>query len=141
MTIEILRTRKLIRCEKLFFFAGLLVASSSTILAQKGPVGLWLTKKKDAKVEIVQQRNKRIEGKIVWVKSLIDKDQKHIGVVILRNFILNKNGKEYDGKILHTGQNKFYSGIVYNKNEKTLSVKGYIRAPILGTMETWTRVK
>ncbi len=125
--------------------------------AEESPVGLWKSiddKSGKAKALIrITETGGELQGKIekLFLEADADKnpkcdkcdgankDQPIVGMTIL--FGLKKDGDEYNGgKILDPANGKLYSSkLNVIENNKKLSVRGYIGAPLFGRSQTWLR--
>jgi uncharacterized protein (DUF2147 family) len=98
--------------------------------------GIWLTQKKDSRIEITRNPDGSYTGKIVWAEP---PHQDYVGTTVMK-------GVEYD-----SGLSKYTCPWIYDPrigvtahgtitvNGDTLNVKAY--KGILSKMETFTRVK
>lgn len=141
------------------FMTGLFsLGCISSAFADEGPSGLWKTiddKTGKAKALVrITEVNGELQGKIekLFIEAEgVDKnpkcdkcegerkDQPIIGMTIL--YGLKKDGDEYSGgKILDPNNGKTYSSkLSLTDNNKKLSVRGYIGAPMFGRTQTWLR--
>jgi uncharacterized protein (DUF2147 family) len=127
--------------------------------AQDTPVGLWkniddVSGKPKALIRITET-NGVLEGKIEKLFRDADQDQNPVcdkcsdvrknqpilGMVMLNG--LKKDGNEYNGgEILDPNNGKTYKvRLTPVEGGKTLAVRGYIGAPLLGRTQTWLRVE
>lgn len=117
-------------------------------------VGIWLTAKKDAKIEIFKQKDKYF-GKIVWLKEptedgkpKVDKENPDeklrmraiMGLLILKNFVYVGENKWKDGEIYDPKSGKTYNCKMELEKSNQLDIRGYIGISLFGRSETWTRV-
>lgn len=109
-------------------------ASFSKALAQQS-LGIWLTEKKDAKVEILSTANGLYEGKIIWLNTNTSEAKALIGTAVLRK-LKKVNDNKYEGKAFEPLSKKEYNCTVTLKNATTLVVRGYIG--IFGSSQNWT---
>ncbi len=116
--------------------------------------GIWLTEKKDGKVEIFRTGNSW-SGKLIWGNSILDEKgkPKHDiynpdpklrsrslqGMVILTGLEYD-DGKWQNGKIYNSLTGKTYSVVVTLKGN-SLDLRGYIGFPILGKTTVWQRLE
>jgi uncharacterized protein (DUF2147 family) len=126
-----------------------ILSLSSNIYAQSSNsiLGIWVTEKRDGKVEIYKQ-NDKLFGKIVWGKIEGVKDDKNpnpklrdkplIGLVILKNFINDGANKWTDGKIYDPENGKTYSCNMKLIGGK-LEIRGYVGISMFGRTSVWTR--
>lgn len=116
-------------------------------------LGEWYNGTKEAKVQIYKTGDK-YSGKIVWLKEpnrdgkpkLDDKNpdpskrnNKIIGLVMLKNFTNVAPNKWENGKIYDPKNGKEYSCEITLKDPKTLDVRGYIGISLIGRTDKWTR--
>lgn len=139
---------------KLVFVFACMISVSSVVKAQADKIeGIWLTDKKDAKIQIYKGKDGKFYGKIVWLKDgfkdgkpKVDENnpkenlQKHplIGLVILKGF--EKDEEKYsDGTIYDPENGKTYD-CKMNYKGKTLSIRGYIGLSLFGRTAIWEKV-
>lgn len=116
-------------------------------------LGEWFNGSKEAKIQIFKTGS-TYSGKIVWLKipnkdgkpKVDDKNpdaskrnNKVLGLQILRDFVSTKEDKWENGKIYDPKNGKEYSCEMTLKNPKTLDVRGYIGISLIGRTDTWTR--
>lgn len=116
-------------------------------------LGEWYNGTKEAKVQIYKTGN-TYSGKIVWLKEpnrngkpkLDDKNpdaskrnNKVLGLVMLRNFVNTADNKWEKGKIYDPKNGKEYSCEMTLKSPKVLDVRGFIGFSFIGRTDTWTR--
>jgi uncharacterized protein (DUF2147 family) len=115
--------------------------------------GIWLTEKKDGKVEIYKT-GRTWSGKLIWGNTALDENGKPrrdvlnpdpklrakpiLGLVIITGMEY-KDGKWQDGKIYDSTSGKTYSITVTIKGN-SLALRGYIGILLLGKTTIWTRV-
>jgi len=115
--------------------------------------GIWLTEKKDGKVEIYKT-GRTWSGKLIWGNTALDENGKPkrdalnpdpklrskpiLGLVIITGMEY-KDGKWQNGKIYDSTSGKIYSITVTIKGN-SLALRGYIGIPLLGKTTVWTRV-
>ncbi len=134
-----------------------LIFTCRAALAQVNPEdrikGIWLTEKKDGKVEIFRS-GKTWAGKLIWGNSTSDENgkPKHDvlnpdeklrsrliqGMVIITGLVYD-DGKWRGGKIYDSTTGKSYN-IVVTINGNTMELRGYIGIPLLGKTTVWQRV-
>lgn len=138
----------------IFIISGIIIAQvakdNDTVL------GVWLTGKNDAKVQIFKKNNKYY-GKIIWLKTPNDENGKPkvdkenpdeslrkrqiMGLEILTDFEYDGDYTWEDGDIYDPKSGNTYSCKMYlSKDFKTLEVRGYIGISLFGRTETWKRV-
>jgi uncharacterized protein (DUF2147 family) len=125
----------------LFISSHVLAQSSNNIL------GIWISEKRDGKIEIYQQGDK-LFGKIVWTKIAGAKDDKNpdtklrnkplLGLVILTNFKNDGANQWSDGKIYDPESGKTFSCNMKLKEGK-LEIRGYVGISMFGRTSVWTR--
>lgn len=111
--------------------------------------GIWLSPKKDSKIEIFQSGNK-FYGKIIWGTGSSPKDVKNpdktlrnrdlIGLSILNGFVFDGDDTWEDGTIYDPREGKTYSCKMEMDGMNKLKIRGFIGISLLGRTETWTRV-
>ena len=118
-------------------------------------LGVWKNSSGKGHIQIYKQDHK-FYGKIVWLKDALDTegnpkvDKKNsdpakrkaslLGMVMLRDFSY-KNGEWNGGRIYNPSDGKEYKGLMKLKDQKTLTVRGYMGISLLGKSDTWTRIK
>ena len=120
-------------------------------------VGTWLTKEKDAHIQIMQQGD-RIGGRLVWAKEAKDglgkpkvdvknpnvrlRSQPVLGMQFMRDFVYTGNNQYENGTIYDARNGKTYKCKLTLTDKNTLDVRGYVGAAWmgLGRTTTWTRV-
>ncbi len=131
----------------------------SEIYAQKSEkniIGIWLTEDKRAAVKIFKKEN-LFFGKIVWEKDPCDKNgnpNKDInnpdpklrnkllnGLIIMKKIKYNFSEKKGKGEIYNPENGKTYKINVELTDKNTLEVRGYIGIPLIGSTNTWKRIK
>lgn len=140
--------------------AGLVLAACSAMAcAQSSPAGLWRTIDDETKTEKSMVRITDSGGVFTGkIEKLSDptkqdatcdkcsdarKDQKVIGMVIIQGVRKTEGEDRYDGgEILDPNNGKAYKVRMSLKDGgKTLEVRGYIGAPMLGRTQVWQRVE
>lgn len=117
-------------------------------------IGTWLNSSGKGQIQIYKQGNKYY-GKLIWLKEPNDEkgkpkldannpnDELKIkplsGLIILRDF-KHDDGEWTGGRIYDPQNGKDYKCFMKLKDNKTLSVRGYIGISLLGRTEVWTRV-
>jgi len=131
-----------------FFFA---LRANTQVKPEERIKGIWLTEKKDGKVEIYQTGHTWC-GKLIWGNTVIDENGKPrhdvlnpdpklrsrpiLGMVIITGLVY-RDGKWRDGNIYDSTTGKTYSISVNGNN---LELRGYIGIPLLGKTTIWQRV-
>jgi uncharacterized protein (DUF2147 family) len=129
--------------------------------AQDTPVGLWKTIDDDGKTEKslvrIIEREGALTGKIERLLDPSDKpdalcemctDERKVkpilGMTVIRD-VRRRDGEKYvweGGEILDPDNGKTYRvRLTLDAAGKTLAVRGYIGAPMLGRTQTWIRVQ
>lgn len=146
-------TLKQVYMKLVFVFACMLIISSVAQAQADKIEGIWLTDKKDAKIQIYKAKDGKFYGKIVWLKDgykdgkpKVDENnpkgnlQKNplMGLVILKGF--EKDEEKYsDGTIYDPENGKTYD-CKMNYKGKTLSIRGYIGFSLFGRTAIWEKV-
>lgn len=135
------------------------LAWSATALAQATPVGLWKTIDDETKQERSHVRITEAGGTLSGrIERLSDptkqdakcdkcegakKDQRVIGMTILEGVKRDAGADHWEGgSILDPNNGKTYKVRLTPKDGgKSLDVRGYIGAPMLGRTQTWVRVE
>lgn len=135
------------------------LAWSATALAQGTPVGLWKTIDDETKQEKshvrITEAGGVLSGRIERVSDPTKqdakcdkcegakKDQKVIGMTILEGVKRDGGADHWEGgSILDPNNGKVYKVRLTPKDGgKSLDVRGYIGAPMLGRTQTWVRVE
>lgn len=125
--------------------------------AQDALVGVWYNTTKSGKVEIFKKGDHYF-GKIIWLEEPIsektgkpkvdennpDKDKRTqpiIGLVVLKDFENDGNGKYVNGTIYDPENGKTYKCKMTLVDNNNLDVRGYVGIPAFGRTENWTRAK
>jgi uncharacterized protein (DUF2147 family) len=158
---ELQQASRNIRAARRLLAAVLFGFLSGLIHAQDTPVGLWKTIDDDGKTEKSLIRVTEERGALTGrVERLLDhtekpdavcekctderKDQPVLGMTVIRD--VRRRGGESNvwdgGEILDPDNGRTYRlRLTLGANGKTLAVRGYIGAPILGRTQTWIRVE
>jgi uncharacterized protein (DUF2147 family) len=118
-------------------------------------LGVWSNGKNTGHISIYKDKGKYY-GKLIWLtqpndkegKAKVDKNNPDVkvrnkpllGLIMLRDFKY-KDEEWTDGKIYNPDDGKEYKAYMKLKDEKTLSVRGYIGFSWIGKTETFHRVK
>jgi uncharacterized protein (DUF2147 family) len=115
--------------------------------------GVWLTEKKDGKVEIFKTGH-AWSGKLIWGNTVLDENGKprrdvlnpdpklrarSIQGMLIITGLVYADGKWRDGKIYDSTTGKTYS-ITVTVNGNILELRGYIGIPLLGKTTVWQRI-
>ncbi len=139
-----------------YAFAPVANAHDETCKAD-GIVGVWLTEKKNAKVEIYKSGS-GFDGKIVWLEKPDneqgkpktdvhnpDKSKRDVpvmGLVNVRNLKYDDGCKWSGGTIYDPKVGKTYdANAELESGGKNLDLRGYIGISLFGRTATWHRVK
>ena len=136
------------------------LAAPLAAFAQASPVGLWKTIDDETKQEKSLVRISEAGGVVsAKIEKLLDptkqdavcdkcsderKGQRIVGMTIVRNVKQNADDKALwdGGEILDPNNGKTYKVRMKPVDGgKTLEVRGYIGAPLLGRTQTWVRVE
>jgi len=135
------------------------LAWTSAALAQATPVGLWKTIDDETKQEKSHVRIAESGGVLTGrIEKVLDptkqdakcekcegakKDQRVIGMTILEGVKRDAGHDHWDGgTILDPNNGKTYKVRLMPKDGgKSLDVRGYIGAPMLGRTQTWVRME
>lgn len=135
--------------------ALLCLGSFATLAQTKATdvVGVWLSEKKNGKVEVYQQGN-RFYGKLIWSENMYEGDGKTSkkdannpdkalaqrplkDLLLLRDFVFD-DGEWVDGTIYDPESGKTYSCTMKLDGEK-LNIRGFIGISLFGRTTMWTR--
>jgi uncharacterized protein (DUF2147 family) len=145
---------------KLFLGTFVFLLSTSLLFGQNTHkaddiIGVWLSEKKDGKIEIYKSGNKYF-GKLIWGNAMFESDgvtsKKDVNnkdqklktrnlkdLIILTGFIFNDdvwdNGQIYDPQV-----GKLYSCTMKLKNS-ILKIHGYVGISLFGRTSEWTRIQ
>ena len=146
--------------KKIFFsMVTLMLIVSSAIAQTTGSdkvLGLWLSEKKDAKIEIFKSGDK-YSGKLIWGTEMYEadgktslKDTKNPDVALLTRTRLNlviisgliyDDGTYNDGHLYDARSGRTYSLKMKLKADNNLEMRGYYGISLFGQTMEWTRVK
>jgi uncharacterized protein (DUF2147 family) len=146
--------------KKTLLMAIVLISTTPLLFGQNitnsnGILGIWLSEKKDGKVEIYKQGDKYF-GKLIWGKTMFENDgttsKKDVNntdeklktrnlkdLILLSDFVF-KDGGWSEGKIYDPEVGKTYSCTMKLK-ANVLNIRGYIGISLFGRSSEWTRVK
>ena len=133
----------------LLFFAPFIPRNADAI------IGVWKNSTGKGHIQIYKHQNKYY-GKIIWLKDAVDAEGKPktdkkntdpskrktslIGMIMLRDFKY-KGGEWNGGHIYNPSDGKEYKGNIKLRDDKTLTVRGYVGISLLGKSDTWTRIQ
>lgn len=142
--------------KKQVFYLLLISIITLTSLTQKPaltPVGTWTNADKEAKFEIFECGAK-LCGKIAWIKNPNQDDKPKLdvnnpdsklrnrpilGMVFMKDFAFDENGKWDNGTIYDPKSGKTYSCYIRVLDKNKIEVKGYIGVSLIGRSQIWTR--
>jgi uncharacterized protein (DUF2147 family) len=146
--------------KKTLLMAIVLISTTPLLFGQNitnsnGILGIWLSEKKDGKVEIYKQGDKYF-GKLIWGKTMFENDgttsKKDVNntheklktrnlkdLILLSDFVF-KDDVWSEGKIYDPEVGKTYSCTMKLK-ANVLNIRGYIGISLFGRSSEWTRVK
>jgi uncharacterized protein (DUF2147 family) len=117
--------------------------------AQPAVLGHWLTQPKDGIIEITQQPDGRLQGRIVGGaypgKKDVNNPDAALRDQVLRGQVIMKGLKAAGanhwsgGTIYKPDDGKTYKCYLDLQPDGTLKVRGYIGISLLGKTQTWTR--
>jgi uncharacterized protein (DUF2147 family) len=146
--------------KKIFFsiVTLMLIVFSSSTQTNEGDkaIGVWLSEKKDARIEIFRTDNK-FSGKLLWGAEMYEADGKtplkdaqnpdvalrtrsRLNLVIITGLTYN-NGEYTDGKLYDARNGRTYSLKMKLKNADKLEMRGFWGVALFGQTVNWTRVK
>jgi uncharacterized protein (DUF2147 family) len=146
--------------KKIFFsIVTLMFIVSSSIAQTTGAdkvLGVWLSEKKDARIEIFKSGN-TYSGKLIWGTEMFEadgktplKDTKNPDAALRTRSRLNMiliseltydDGAYTGGKLYDARSGKTYSLKMKLPDEKHLEMRGYYGVSLFGQTVKWTRVK
>ncbi len=143
--------------KKITFLFSLFLSLSFTTFAQKKEaiVGIWLSEKKDGKIEVYKTGDKYF-GKLVWIKDPLNKEGKPkldvnnpeitnktktiLGSTILKNLSFTEDNTWEDGTIYDPNNGKTYScKVTLVDNGQKLNLRGFIGFSLIGRTSSWTK--
>lgn len=102
--------------------------------------GTWMTACSGAKINIQKKDKDLYEGTLVWTKDNNEESRKKLGTIIVKD--LRKTGKNtYEGYVIDPEKNKTYNSTITIISDKIIELRGYIRIPLFGKTEKWTKCK
>ena len=146
--------------KKIFFSIVTLILMVSSSIAQTTGgdkvLGIWLSEKKDARIEIFKTGNK-YSGKLIWGAEMYEangktplRDTKNPDAALRTRSRLNlvfiselayDNGAYTEGYLYDARSGKTYSLKMKLKDDNKLEMRGYYGISLFGQTFTWTRVK
>jgi len=123
----------------LLVLSGLILCLDVFSIDAQSITGIWMTENDEAKVEIYEQDSVWF-GRVIWAKDPGEQAQKGVGVVVLRNFVRQKNGS-YKGNVYAPHWNRTFSAVITPKNQNELSLRGYAGISLFGSTQKWERIK
>jgi uncharacterized protein (DUF2147 family) len=98
-------------------------------------IGVWFTENNSSKIQIYKNDNQYF-GKIVWIAPKSEKEDLKVkptlGYQIFRKFIYESKNLWSGGQVSDPRSGMTVSGKMTLKDDKTLSVRGYLGAPMFG---------
>jgi uncharacterized protein (DUF2147 family) len=146
--------------KKIFFsiITLMLIVSSSIAQTTVGDkaLGVWLSEKKDAKIEIFKSGNK-YSGKLIWGAEMYEADGKtplkdtknpdealrtrsRLNLVIISGLIYN-DGEYADGHLYDARSGHTYSLKMELRDDDNLEMRGFYGVSLFGQTLKWTRIK
>jgi uncharacterized protein (DUF2147 family) len=98
--------------------------------------GIWLTQKKDSRIEIIRNPDGSYTGKIIWAKP---PHQDYVGTVVMKDVEFHPDDGTYTCPWIYDPRLGVTAHGTITVNGDTLNVKAY--KGILSKMETFTRIK
>ena len=98
-------------------------------------VGIWFTENNSSKIQIYKNDNQYF-GKIIWLSPKSEKEdlkaKLSLGYQIFRKFTYEGKNLWSGGQVSDPRSGMTVSGKMTLKDDKTLSVRGYLGAPMFG---------
>ena len=98
-------------------------------------VGIWFTENNSSKIQIYKTDNQYF-GKIIWLAPKSEKEdlkaKLSIGYQIFRKFTYESKNLWSGGQVSDPRSGMTVSGKMTLKDDKTLSVRGYLGSPMFG---------
>jgi uncharacterized protein (DUF2147 family) len=98
-------------------------------------VGIWFTENNSSKIQIYKNDNQYF-GKIIWLAPKSEKEdlklKPTLGYQIFRKFTYESKNLWSGGQVSDPRSGLTVSGKMTLKDDKTLSVRGYLGAPMFG---------
>jgi len=146
--------------KKIFFsiVTLMLIVSSSIAQTKVGDkaLGVWLSEKKDARIEIFRSGNK-YSGKLLWGAEMFEADGKtplkdtknpdaalrtrsRLNLVLISGLTYD-DGAYTDGKLYDARSGRTYSLKMKLNDDNNLEMRGFYGVSLFGQTVEWTRVK
>jgi uncharacterized protein (DUF2147 family) len=140
-----------------YFLRPVLLVATSVGAQSQTPVGVWRDASRRVQVKVAPCGGGRLCGKIVWFRwpndahglPLVDlknanpalRKRSLLGLTVLRG--LRRAGQRtwVGGKIYNPDDGMNYDALMSIQSNGTLRVRAYVRLPILGKTQIWTRVR
>ncbi len=140
----------------LIFLAAFVTLFSVNVYAGADDIlGIWRNPGGIGHVEIFKE-NGKYYGRLVWLKKTLDTDGKPfldknnpdkqrcnkplLGVIMLRDFLF-EDGQWNGGKVYNPDDGKEYRSYIKLKDDKTLSIRGFIGFSWIGKTLNFQRVR
>lgn len=98
-------------------------------------VGVWFTENNSSKIQIYKADNQYF-GKIIWITSKKNEEELKVkptlGYQIFRKFTYESKNLWSGGQVSDPRSGMIVSGKMTLKDDQTLSVRGYLGAPMFG---------
>ena len=136
--------------KKLIVLSALFIGYSTIAQTKADDIlGTYWTEGKEGKIEIYKLSNKYF-GKILWRKEARKdvenpdaslRDRSVIGLVFLKDFVFDGDGKWKNGAVYSIDNGGTYKGKMWLENNgKMLKMRGYLGISLLGRTATLKRV-
>ncbi|MDZ7897908.1 MAG: DUF2147 domain-containing protein [Arcicella sp.] len=107
-------------------------------------VGIWFTENNSSKIQIYKADNQYF-GKIIWLAPKSEKEDLKVkptlGYQIFRKFTYESKNLWSGGQVSDPRSGMTVSGKMSLKDDKTLSVRGFVGAPMFGKTVILKRVE
>ncbi|PWK20214.1 uncharacterized protein DUF2147 [Arcicella aurantiaca] len=107
-------------------------------------VGIWFTEGKGSKIQIYKVE-KEYFGKIIWIAPNAKKEdlkvKPTVGYQIFKKFTYEEKNLWTGGQVSDPRSGMTVSGKMTLKDEKTLSVRGFVGSPMFGKTVILTRAE
>lgn len=140
----------------IFFLTVFITLLSLTAYAGADDIlGIWRNPTGNGHVEIFKE-NGKYYGKLVWLKKTLDTDGKPfldknnpdkqrchkplLGLIMLRDFLF-QDGQWNGGKVYNPDDGREYRSFIRLKDDKTLSIRGFMGFSWIGKTLTFQRVR